>query len=515
MMGGDDQEEEQDVAVPDFVGLAVQQKFVGYGEFRGTVTAQNPNGTFSVKYEDGDTRTLSRDKLKKWLVKPGPPEPLLLPVKTKREAPAPTLADEPPTKQSRDETGWGGRPPKPADTVECYFPPPAGQGWECGKVTRVSTLGAVFWVSFEGDSEEYKVNVAKDEWRRPASSADAATPTYDTRSASAVGGVLPALPVVKSEDHIGEHVLMLVKDAEVASEYKEYRMKNKKAVVLPAMLAKRVRGVVAAYSREEGYTIEFPEDPAITPQKLGSLKGLLWRDMIDPARQVAKSGRYLFSKWRSIQMNGSRRHGRLYNIYNVLGGNYMDCTPGIWSMDLEGDRSGTLRTYPGVEGFLAVTTKVHCMAPSCAGENGSIFFDAHLARCLAVFKTRGMPLNLFVGRGEMNRWEYCGRYQITNEVMFAELCAHENELIEEGKDGHGDVWSGAMTEEAKSNFVQGAHSSKLTVSCSHSFSQSNSVPYVLFKVAWNRITGGELHTGWKGTQITRSLLARVRRGGRQ
>ena len=117
---------------------------------------------------------------------------------------------------------------------------------------------------------------------------------------------------------------MLVKDAEVASKYKEYRTKNKKAVVLPAMLAKRVRGVVTAHSREDGYTIEFPEDPAITPQTLDSLKGLLLRDMIDPARQVAKSGRYLFSKWRSIQMNGSRKHGRLYNIYNILGGNYMD-----------------------------------------------------------------------------------------------------------------------------------------------------------------------------------------------
>ena len=477
--GGDDQEE--DAAVPDLVGLAVRQKFVGSGWHRGTVVAQNLDGAFSVKYEDGDIRTLSRDKLNKWLVKSEPADQPLLPVKMKREAPAPCPADEPPKKESRDETGWAGRPPKPADAVECYFPPPEGQGWECGKVTRVSTMGAVFWVAFEGDSKEYKVNVAKDEWRRPANSADAVAP------APAVAGVLPALPMVKSEDHIGEHVLMLVKDAEVASKYKEYRTKNKKAVVLPAMLAKRVRGVVTAHSREDGYTIEFPEDPAITPQTLDSLKGLLLRDMIDPARQVAKSGRYLFSKWRSIQMNGSRKHGRLYNIYIVLGGNYMDCTPGIWTMNLAGDKSGTLSTYPGVEGFIAVNTKVHCMAPSCAGENGSVFFDAHLARCLAEFKRRDMPVNLFVGRGEMNRWEYCGRYQITNEVMFPELCANENERIEEGKDGHGDVWSDAMTEEAKNNFVQGC------VDSNHGWG----VAYWVERNPGHAILAGKGAGGWK------------------
>ena len=50
-------------------GVAVWQRFVGYGWHRGTVIAPSPTqrGFFIVDYEDGDRRELSEAQVRKWM----------------------------------------------------------------------------------------------------------------------------------------------------------------------------------------------------------------------------------------------------------------------------------------------------------------------------------------------------------------------------------------------------------------------------------------------------------------
>eukprot|EP01052_Picozoa_sp_SAG31_P000948 SAG31_NODE_30_length_32545_cov_9.378999_11_plen_122_part_00 len=107
------------------------------------------------------------------------------------------------------------------------------------------------------------------------------------------------------------------------------------------------------------------------------------------------------------------------------GGNYMDCLLGM-NFDEVGGRgflSKFVATDPqrdnSVDTFIAVSTRVHTLAPKQAGMPGSVFFEG-LAPFLAAFKHQGRPTNLFVCHHAeaKHRWEYMGRYKITNEVSY-------------------------------------------------------------------------------------------------
>eukprot|EP01047_Picozoa_sp_COSAG01_P085887 COSAG01_NODE_19066_length_1033_cov_0.857602_1_plen_294_part_01 len=186
------------------------------------------------------------------------------------------------------------------------------------------------------------------------------------------------------------------------------------------------------------------------------LNSMLWRGLPEAVKNgPAKKDRLLFCKWKNVAALGQPETCmRMHGLTEVLGGGYLNCLPGFtytWT------GRGTLRKFkPGqagaVEAFIAVSTRVHSMAPRMAGLAGSIFFEG-LAPELEAYKVRGTPINVFVCHHQecKARWEYCGRYQVANEDSY-----REDTDLSEGADGHGDVWDKVMSDDARDEYARSA-----------------------------------------------------------
>lgn len=384
---------------------------------------------------------------------------------TKREGPvAPDDNGGSQKKKGRNEAGWigqqqhrraattvagaaagvGAAQPKLGDRVRCWFKNGPGEGEE----GTVSCLGqhSKFKVSYEGT-----------EWNEWVKVSD-----YGVGFWTYALATMPLLPAAKSEtDMLGEHVLMLSKGEIVAQGYTASPTTSKgvRKLAAPFYLEKRVRGVVTAHDPStDTFTVEVPQEPSVVRRTLNKrqLNSMLWRGLPEAVKNgPAKKDRLLFCKWKNVAALGQPETCmRMHGLTEVLGGGYLHCLPGFtytWT------GRGTLRKFkPGqvgaVEAFIAVSTRVHSMAPRMAGLAGSIFFEG-LAPELEAYKVRGTPINVFVCHHQecKARWEYCGRYQVANEDSY-----REDTDLSEGADGHGDVWDKVMSDDARDEYARSA-----------------------------------------------------------
>jgi hypothetical protein len=351
------------------------------------------------------------------------------------------------------------RNPRLGDHVLCLFDTDDGRQWEEGTVAWVSASGQHFKASYDGEiwPDKVKISDVNQQWKF-------ATTT------------LPDLPAVKYEDtYLGEHVLFLCTDGVTAEKYTTTNGK-------PFRLPMRVRGVVTDHDESADlFTVEVPQQPQIGVRKFtrAELLKLLWREMPDAVKQTSKHDRMLFCKWKHVMLPSGQKK-RLHGVCEVLGGNYMDCLPGMNYNEIGG--RGHLSKFArtdlerdnSVDTFIAVSTRVHSLAPKQAGLPGSIFFEG-MAPFFAAFKQQGRPTNLFVCHHNeaKHRWEYMGRYEITNEDSFV-----ADADLREGEDGHGDVWSKNMSEDAKAEFARSAARNEGGWGCRRWMENNPTHPYV-------------------------------------
>ena len=135
--------------------------------------------------------------------------------------------------------------------------------------------------------------------------------------------------------------------------------------------------------------------------------------------------------------------------------------------------NGLLTKLPNVGCFIAISTKIHPMAPAAAGLDGSIFFGKGQALFMESQRLQGRSINVFVCHHQEadHCWEYCGRYEIANfhaiRPLFKPLVPLKEERdndvwsgLTEGKDDHGDVWHELMSEDVKEAWLEKAAASQ-------------------------------------------------------